>query len=132
MIDEFPAFMVAALSAEGETVVTDAHELRVKETDRIAVMTAELTRLGAQISETPDGFRLTGPQVLRGAVVDGHDDHRIAMSLTAAGLTAGGTTIVTDARCTADSFPGFAATLAAVSADIREVPYSQVAEAGLS
>lgn len=132
MIDEFPAFMVAALNAEGETVVRDAQELRVKETDRIAVMTAELARLGAQITETPDGFRLTGPQTLRGAVVDGHDDHRIAMSLSVAGLVAEGTTIVTDARCTADSFPGFAATLAAVSGDVREVPLAQVAEQGQS
>jgi 3-phosphoshikimate 1-carboxyvinyltransferase len=132
MIDEFPAFMVAALNAEGETVVRDAQELRVKETDRIAVMTAELARLGAQITETPDGFRLTGPQTLRGAVVDGHDDHRIAMSLSIAGLVAEGTTIVTDARCTADSFPGFAATLAAVNGDVREVPLAQVAEQGQS
>jgi 3-phosphoshikimate 1-carboxyvinyltransferase len=132
MIDEFPAFMVAALSAEGETVVRDAQELRVKETDRIAVMTAELARLGAQITETPDGFRLTGPQTLRGAVVDGHDDHRIAMSLTVAGLVAEGATIVTDARCTADSFPGFAATLAAVNGDVREVPLAQAAEQGQS
>ncbi|HRL14647.1 MAG TPA: hypothetical protein PKX07_22375, partial [Aggregatilineales bacterium] len=132
MIDEFPAFMVAALSAEGETVVRDAQELRVKETDRIAVMTAELARLGAQITETPDGFRLTGPQTLRGAVVDGHDDHRIAMSLTVAGLVAEGATIVTDARCTADSFPGFAATLAAVNGDVREIPLAQVTEQGQS
>jgi 3-phosphoshikimate 1-carboxyvinyltransferase len=132
MIDEFPAFMVAAINAEGETVVHDAQELRVKETDRIAVMTAELARLGAQITETPDGFRLTGPQTLRGAVVDGHDDHRIAMSLTVAGLVAEGTTIVTDARCTADSFPGFAATLAAVNGAVREVPLAQVAEQGQS
>lgn len=132
MIDEFPAFMVAALNAEGETVVRDAQELRVKETDRIAVMTAELARLGAQITETPDGFRLTGPQPLRGAVVDGHDDHRIAMSLSVAGLVAEGTTIVTDARCTADSFPGFAATLAAVNGDVREVPLALVAEQGQS
>jgi 3-phosphoshikimate 1-carboxyvinyltransferase len=132
MIDEFPAFMVAAINAEGETVVHDAQELRVKETDRIAVMTAELARVGAQITETPDGFRLTGPQTLRGAVVDGHDDHRIAMSLTVAGLVAEGTTIVTDARCTADSFPGFAATLAAVNGAVREVPLAQVAEQGQS
>jgi 3-phosphoshikimate 1-carboxyvinyltransferase len=111
MIDEFPALMVIALCAEGETVVRDAEELRVKETDRIAVMSAELRKLGAQITETDDGFRIAGPQKLMGAVVDGHDDHRVAMSLTIAGLVADEGTIVTDAQCAADSFPGFAETL---------------------
>jgi 3-phosphoshikimate 1-carboxyvinyltransferase len=111
MIDEFPALMVAALCAEGRTVVRDASELRVKETDRLAVMTAELRRLGAEISETDDGFIIDGPQKLQGAVVEGHDDHRVAMSLTLAGLVAEGQTIVNDARCADDSFPGFADTL---------------------
>ncbi len=64
MIDEFPILMVAALAAEGETVVRDAQELRVKETDRISVMAAELSKLGAQITETPDGFIIRGPQNL--------------------------------------------------------------------
>lgn len=111
MIDEFPILMVAALRAEGETVVRDAKELRVKETDRIAVMAAELRKLGAQIDEREDGFRIVGPQALTGAIVDGHDDHRIAMSLTVAGLIAADGTIVTDAACAGDSFPGFAETL---------------------
>ena len=86
MIDEFPILMVAALQAEGETLVRDAQELRVKETDRIAVMAAELRKLGADIEEREDGFRIAGPQALTGAIVDGHEDHRIAMSLTIAGL----------------------------------------------
>lgn len=107
MIDEFPAFMVTALLAEGETVVRDAQELRVKETDRIGVMSAELRKLGAAITELDDGFRVVGPQPLTGAVVDGHDDHRVAMSMTVAGLVAGEQTIVTDSRCAGDSFPGF-------------------------
>ncbi len=124
MIDEFPVFMIAALAAEGETVVRDAQELRVKETDRIAVMKAELEKLGAIVTETPDGFRIVGPQALKGARVDGHDDHRIAMSMAVAGLIASGETIVTDAKCTADSFPGFASTLAAVQADIQEIALS--------
>ena len=81
MIDEFPILMVAATQAEGETVVRDARELRVKETDRIAVMAAELRKLGAVIDERDDGFRIVGPQKLSGGRVDGHDDHRIAMSL---------------------------------------------------
>lgn len=111
MIDEFPVLMVAALSAEGETLVRDARELRVKETDRIAVMAAELRKLGAVIEEREDGFRIVGPQQLVGATVDGHDDHRVAMSLTIAGLLADEMTVVTDAKCASDSFPGFAQTL---------------------
>ncbi|MCY4070292.1 MAG: 3-phosphoshikimate 1-carboxyvinyltransferase [Chloroflexi bacterium] len=111
MIDEFPILMVAALRAEGETIVRDARELRVKETDRIAVMASELRKMGAEIEEREDGFRILGRQQLSGADVDGHDDHRIAMSMTIAGTIASGETLVTDAACVADSFPGFAKTL---------------------
>lgn len=118
MIDEFPIFMVVALAAEGETFVKDAGELRVKETDRLKVMTGELSGLGAVITETDDGFYLFGPQLLTGAKVDGHDDHRIAMSLVVAGLRADGETAVLDARCAADSFPGFAGTLQRLGADV--------------
>jgi len=117
-IDEFPALMVAATQAEGETIVRDAAEMRVKETDRLAVMTAELRKLGAAIEERPDGFRVIGPQALRGAVVDGHDDHRVAMALAVAGLVAQGETLVTDARCVNDSFPGFVETMQALGADM--------------
>ena len=119
MIDEFPALMVAALCAEGRTTVRDAHELRLKETDRLAVMTAELCRLGAQIEEFEDGFVIEGPQTLQGADVEGHDDHRIAMSLTLAGMLAQGTTTVHDAACVGDSFPGFAETLQQLGAMLR-------------
>ena len=119
MIDEFPVLMVAALRADGETVVRDAQELRVKETDRIAVMAQELGKMGAQIEERQDGFRIIGPQSLRGAQVDGHDDHRIAMSLTVAGLLASHETLLTDAACAADSFPQFAETLQAIGANVR-------------
>ena len=120
MIDEFPALMVAALHAEGRTIVRDAQELRVKETDRLAVMTAELRKLGAEITETEDGFIIEGPQQLTGAQVDGHDDHRVAMSLTIAGLVAAEGTIVDDARCAGDSFPGFAGTLAHLGGQLIE------------
>ncbi len=116
MIDEFPILMVAATQAEGETIVKDAAELRVKETDRIAVMAGELRKLGARIEERADGFRIVGPQSLTGAQVDGHDDHRIAMSLTVAGLLAAEGAVVTDAACAADSFPGFAETMQQVGA----------------
>lgn len=119
MIDEFPILMVAALCAEGETIVRDAQELRVKETDRISVMAAELAKLGAQITETPDGFVIKGRQTLKAATVEGHDDHRVAMSLSVAGLVAHGQTTVLDARCAGDSFPGFAEIMAGIGAPIR-------------
>lgn len=121
-IDEFPALMIAALKAEGVTEVRGAEELRVKETDRIAVMAAELRELGAVIEERPDGFRIAGPQRLRGAVVDRHDDHRVAMALILAGLVAEGPTTVTDAACVEDSFPGFVETLRALGADVEQTP----------
>lgn len=120
MIDEFPILMVAATQAEGETIVRDARELRVKETDRIAVMAAELRRLGAVIEEREDGFRILGPQQLTGGQVNGHDDHRIAMSLTIAGMIAAEGAIVTDAACAGDSFPGFAEKL--ISCGARLLP----------
>ncbi len=118
MIDEFPIFMVAALFAEGQTTVRDAGELRVKETDRLAVMTAELSKLGAVISENEDGFVIVGPQTLTGTTVYGHDDHRISMSLVVAGLAADGETVVLDARCAGDSFPGYAETLQSLGANV--------------
>lgn len=118
MIDEFPIFMIAALCAEGETLVRDAQELRVKETDRIAVMAAELRKLGAQVEEREDGFRIVGRQTLKGATVDAHDDHRIAMSMAVAGMVAEGETVVEDADCASDSFPRFAETLQLLGAGI--------------
>lgn len=120
MIDEFPIFMVAALCAEGRTTVRDAQELRVKETDRLAVMTRELAKMGAQITETEDGFIIDGPQPLHQAVTFGHDDHRISMALVIASLTAQNESTVLDAECAADSFPGFADTLQRLSADVTE------------
>jgi 3-phosphoshikimate 1-carboxyvinyltransferase len=107
MIDEFPILAVAATQAEGETVVHDASELRVKETDRIATVVSELRKMGAQIEPYPDGFCVSGPTPLRGAIVDSHGDHRLAMALAVAGLLAEGDTVVENADCIADSFPGF-------------------------
>lgn len=119
MIDEFPALMVAATQAKGNTTVSEAHELRVKETDRLAVMAAELRKLGAVIDEYEDGFALSGPQLLKGAVVDGHDDHRVAMSMVIAALVAEGETIVEDAKCIHDSFPGFVELMQSLGADVQ-------------
>jgi 3-phosphoshikimate 1-carboxyvinyltransferase len=116
MIDEFPLLAVVATQAEGITVVRDAGELRVKETDRIAVIASELGKMGARIDPQPDGFVVTGPTQLRGTVVDSHGDHRIAMALAVAGLVARGETVVQGADCIADSFPGFVETMEAIGA----------------
>lgn len=107
MIDEFPVLAVAATQAEGRTVVRDAAELRVKETDRIATVVAELRKMGAQIEPLPDGFIVSGPTPLRGTVVSSHGDHRLAMALFVAGLVAEGETTVEEIDCVSDSFPGF-------------------------
>jgi len=107
MIDEFPVLAVAATQARGTTVVRDARELRVKETDRIATVVAELRKLGAQIEAQDDGFIVTGPTRLHGALVNSHGDHRLGMALAVAGLVAEGETVIEDAERIADSFPGF-------------------------
>jgi 3-phosphoshikimate 1-carboxyvinyltransferase len=83
-------------------------------------MAGELRKLGAEVTETSDGFRISGPQKLTGAATDSHDDHRIAMSMAVAGLVASGETTVLDAGCAADSFPGFAATVRRIGADVHE------------
>jgi 3-phosphoshikimate 1-carboxyvinyltransferase len=119
-IDELPIIAVAAAQAEGETVIRDAAELRVKEVDRIAVLAGELRKLGAEVEEQPDGMIINGGKRLKGALVDSHGDHRMGMALAVAGLFAEGETAVEDAECIADSFPGFAETLARLGANIRE------------
>jgi 3-phosphoshikimate 1-carboxyvinyltransferase len=107
MIDEFPLLAVAATQAQGTTVVRDAAELRVKETDRIAVIASELRKMGARIAPRPDGFVVVGPTPLQGATVNSHGDHRIAMALAIAGLMADGETLLENPACIRDSFPGF-------------------------
>jgi 3-phosphoshikimate 1-carboxyvinyltransferase len=111
MIDEFPIFAVAATQAEGETVVRDAAELRLKESDRIGSLVAELRKLGARIEPLDDGFIVGGPTSLRGARVASHGDHRLAMALAVAGLIAEGETIVEGAECIEESFPDFVASM---------------------
>jgi 3-phosphoshikimate 1-carboxyvinyltransferase len=117
-IDEFPVFTVAATRADGATVVRQAEELRVKESDRIATVTCELRRMGAQIEELPDGMVIRGPSRLKGAVVECHSDHRLAMALAVAGLVAEGETVVRGAEAIGDSFPGFVDTMRVLGADI--------------
>jgi 3-phosphoshikimate 1-carboxyvinyltransferase len=125
-IDELPILAVAATQAQGETVVRDAGELRVKETDRIATTVQELRRLGAEIEPRPDGFVVHGPTPLhspervegQGAAARSHGDHRLAMALAVAGLVASAQTRVDDVDCIADSFPGFQALLARLGGQV--------------
>jgi 3-phosphoshikimate 1-carboxyvinyltransferase len=111
LIDEIPILAVAAVFAQGTTIIRDAAELRVKESDRIAALASQLNRMGAQVTEQPDGLEITGGTPLSGAVVDSLGDHRIAMSLAIAALNAKGTTEIQRAEAAAISYPNFAATL---------------------
>ena len=106
-IDEFPVISVAASLAQGTTVISEAEELRVKETDRIAAICGELGKLGARLEPRPDGMLIEGVEQLTGAEVGSHGDHRIAMSLAIAGLRAAGEMRINDTGCTATSFPNF-------------------------
>lgn len=107
LIDELPVLAVAACFAEGTTVVRDAKELRVKESDRIATMTSELRKMGARIEEREDGWVIEGPNQLKGATLQSHGDHRVAMSCAIAALAAEGETVIEDTACIATSFPEF-------------------------
>lgn len=119
MIDEFPILAVAATQARGITLVRDAAELRVKETDRVAVVVEELRQLGAQIEPREDGFIIAGPTPLHGAGVDSHGDHRLAMALAVAGLAAQGETVIANAECITDSFPGFVEVMTTLGGQLR-------------
>lgn len=115
LIDEIPILAVAATRAEGRTEIRDAHELRVKETDRLAAMTTNLRALGAQVEEREDGLTIEGGQTLRSATVKAFHDHRIAMAMGIAGLLASGTTMIHGADIASVSFPDFWSQLAALS-----------------
>ncbi len=115
-IDEFPILCIAAAAAEGTTEIRDAGELRVKESDRIATMAATLGALGVQVEELPDGLVIHGPARFRGARVDSHGDHRVAMAAAVAGLAATGDVVIDNAECAEVSFPRFYATLDALRA----------------
>ncbi len=114
-IDELPVVAVAACLAEGETVIRDAAELRVKESDRIAALARELGRLGAAIEAQPDGLAIAGIRRLRGGRVASGGDHRIAMALAVAGLCADSPVVIDDPACIQTSFPEFEATLRRVA-----------------
>ncbi|MGD1700437.1 3-phosphoshikimate 1-carboxyvinyltransferase [Dapis sp. BLCC M229] len=111
LIDEIPILAVAAMFAEGTTVIRDAAELRVKESDRLAVMATQLQKLGAKVTELPDGLEITGGVSITGTDVESDGDHRIAMSLAIAALNATGITNIHQAEAASISYPNFAKTL---------------------
>lgn len=118
LVDEIPVLTVLALAAKGESAITGAQELRVKESDRLAIMAANLQRWGAKITELPDGLRITGPAVLQGGgadeplVLKTAGDHRVAMAMAVAALISRGCATLDDFDCAAVSFPHFFATFA--------------------
>ncbi|MCD8012655.1 MAG: 3-phosphoshikimate 1-carboxyvinyltransferase [Lachnospiraceae bacterium] len=114
LIDELPILAVLAAFADGTTIIRDAAELHVKESDRIAVMTENLTRIGCPVEATPDGMIITGGKSLHGAVIDPHKDHRVGMSFSIAALASDGEMEIQDADCVNISYPGFFEDLEAV------------------
>ncbi len=112
VIDELPVLAVAGALAQGTTVIKDAGELRVKETDRIAAVAANLRLMGAEVREFDDGMEITGGAALHGAVIPTFHDHRIAMAFAVAGLHADGVTTIEGAECARTSYPNFETHLA--------------------
>jgi 3-phosphoshikimate 1-carboxyvinyltransferase len=119
-IDEFPVLFVAAACARGTTRFSGIGELRVKESDRIGAMANGLRRLGIEVEEQPDGALVHGGE-FAGGIVDSYDDHRIAMSLAVAGTAAAGPVTIRNTDNIETSFPGFAACLRMLGADITDL-----------
>jgi 3-phosphoshikimate 1-carboxyvinyltransferase len=117
-IDEFPILTVLALFAEGETVISGAGELRVKESDRISTMAAELRRIGGEVEEREDGLVIAGGRPLGAATCGSHGDHRVAMALAVAGCTIDGGLLIEDTACVRTSFPGFWDTLKSLGGEM--------------
>ncbi len=118
MLDEVPILALVATQAKGQTVIRDAAELRVKESDRLATTAQVLQTFGGDVQERPDGLVITGPTRLHRATVNSYGDHRIAMTAVVAGLIAVGQSVVEDTVCIDTSFPGFADALAQLGSNI--------------
>lgn len=114
VIDELPVLAVAGALAQGRTIIQNARELRVKETDRIAAVAGNLRLMGAQVTETEDGMIIEGGQPLHGARLECFGDHRIAMAFAVAGLFADGETVIENVDCVATSYPAFGTTLQSI------------------
>lgn len=107
LIDELPVIAVMAACSNGETIIRNAEELKVKESNRLEIIVHHLSEMGCDITGTEDGMIIRGGKPLHGAVLDSHLDHRIAMSFAVAGLVADGETEITNADCVNISYPGF-------------------------
>jgi len=114
LIDEIPVLAVAGALASGRTIIRNAGELRVKETDRITTVVHNLREMGAQVYEFDDGLEIEGGKPLHGAELDSFGDHRIAMAFAIAGLFASGETVIRNTACVNTSYPGFAHHLDAI------------------
>lgn len=127
VIDELPILAVAGALAHGTTVIADAKELRVKETDRIAAIATNLRAMGANVSEKEDGIEIYGGFPLKGAKLSSFGDHRIAMAFAVAGLFAEGETVIQDVECVATSYPDFYKTLEQIMREPRQ-PQTRVVD----
>jgi len=119
--DALPAMAVVAACAEGETVLTNVAQARIKETDRIRVLAEELAKMGVSVRELPDGLCIRGGG-LKGAVVDARGDHRIVMALAVAGLRAEGTTTILTAEAAGVTYPGFVDAMRRIGAEMDLEP----------
>ena len=117
--DALPAMAVAACFAEGESDLGNVPQARLKETDRISVMRQELSKMGADISEKEDGLLIRGGRPLQGAMLDGHGDHRVVMSLSVAALKAGGECVISGAEAVDITYPGFFGELEKLGAEVE-------------
>jgi 3-phosphoshikimate 1-carboxyvinyltransferase len=131
LIDEIPILAIAGALAQGKTIIRDAHELRVKETDRLAAMAANLTEMGVDVVETEDGLEINGGAPLIAGHLKSYGDHRIAMAFAIAGMFADGETIIDDADCIATSYPGFEDQLQAFLDPSHEQPTPVINPAGV-
>jgi 3-phosphoshikimate 1-carboxyvinyltransferase len=131
VIDELPILAVAAALAEGRTVIKDARELRVKETDRIAAVARNLRAFGVQVDEREDGMEIEGAATLQGADVESFGDHRIAMAFAILASFAEGPSVIRDTDCVNTSYPGFYDTLRKLAKSTRsEIPVISSLRAG--
>lgn len=121
MIDEIPILALVATQAKGKTIIKDAHELKVKESNRLNNTVKCLVKLGADIAATEDGMIINGPTTLYGGETSSFFDHRIALFMTIAGLISESPVTISNAEVTDDSFPGFVKTLSSIGANILEV-----------
>jgi 3-phosphoshikimate 1-carboxyvinyltransferase len=121
LIDEIPVIAVAAALAEGRTIIRNAKELRVKETDRITTVVNNLRAMGGVVEEFDDGMEIEGGHPLHAAVIDSFGDHRIAMAFAIAGLFAKGETVIRNTECVNTSYPGFSHHLAAILGERSEL-----------